>query len=659
MRLLNTTTFELREFLGSSVPEYAILSHTWGQATDEVSYQDLVSERWLSISTPGRDKIQAFCALAREEGYEWGWVDTCCIDKTSSAELSESINSMYRWYKEAHICYALLTDVKVASEIHSARWLTRGWTLQELLAPSEVEFYDSEWNLICTRSEAAKQIAKATDIAVEVLLNQMDIDRYPVATRMSWAANRVTTRAEDTAYCLLGLFEVNMPLLYGEGTRAFRRLQEEILKITEDYTLMAWPGKGQGVLANSPQCFRNESSSRLSSWSYNDIKIIQHNKSYSGRTDSPWPKDLSVKRRDCLSDTTRSNDLDTEFDPPVLTPRGLRVRLPIIEEFLPQDMVLGAQKVFLLFLNCYSQKDNAVVCIRLSPSQREITDTYTGPYNRFEQGALCLVKARQLSVTMRTIYLHVDSSGDLTRNQSLRQNHRRGNYRRGKRSDSQLCVFWFGKAPFPGRFVTRCGGENAPIYLALSRGSAHSFLVCSVAGYPWCKLIRNYEGTLPLNATDIAPKLARKNNTGSTQLSRASILLFSGEQVHCALKRRLPRWLDVQLSKQTPYPGQPGYEKKPDVRQICDCPDSDSLLLRPSWRQGGSWMRDISELYTVQVWIEPETEEPVMMHLWNESDSKWTHWPIERRPSQPSHPGSDAVEAHAPWSGWLGEPRSF
>ncbi|KAI0145407.1 heterokaryon incompatibility protein-domain-containing protein [Xylariaceae sp. FL1272] len=639
MRLLNTTTFQLREFLGSSVPEYAILSHTWGQAADEVSYQDLVSNRWLSVASPGREKIQAFCNLAHEEGYEWGWVDTCCIDKTSSAELSESINSMYRWYKEAHICYALLTDVKAKSEIHLARWLTRGWTLQELLAPSEVEFYDSEWNLVCTRSEAAKQISKATGIAIEVLLNQTGIDRYPVATRMSWAANRVTTRVEDIAYCLLGIFEVNMPLLYGEGTRAFRRLQEEILKITEDYTLMAWPGKGKGVLAASPHCFRNKSSCRLSGWSYNDLKIIRDNKLYVNRTEFPWPTDLVVERRGCAPDERRNDTLDTEFDPPVLTPRGLRLRLPIIEEYLPKDTTIDAQKVFLLFLDCYCQKDKAVMCIRLSPSQTDITNTYAGPYHRFEQDALCLVKARRISVTTRTIYLHVDSSGDLTRNPSIL-----ANFRNRKRPDSQLSLFWFGKSPFPGKFVTRYRGAKARTYLAISRGPAHALLVCSLLEHPWCKLIRNNDGTLPLDAT-ASPMLVV---SASNQQPRTSIRLFSGEEVHCTLKRRPHRWLDVHLRKQHKYWDQTWYLKTSDY-DCCGQNDTDPGSLSYTWRRGGSWMKDISELYTVQVWIEPETDEPVIMHLWDESRRKWTHWPIEEEYYQMFQPKPKWSEDRAPW----------
>ncbi|ORX99611.1 heterokaryon incompatibility protein-domain-containing protein [Clohesyomyces aquaticus] len=240
MRLLNTKTLQIVEFLGRNIPEYVILSHTWGD--EEVIFQDVqqskVSEK------KGYAKIQGFCKKAAEDGFQYGWVDTCCIDKTSSAELSEAINSMYNWYKGSRICYAYLADFEMTvggvgdhyRGFIASRWWSRGWTLQELLAPETVEFYDSNWNEVGTKLSLQDQIAEITGIDRRIL-GGADPFGVNVAVRMSWAAQRETTRIEDQAYCLMGLFRVNMPLLYGEGKRAFLRLQEEIMRIREDYTL--------------------------------------------------------------------------------------------------------------------------------------------------------------------------------------------------------------------------------------------------------------------------------------------------------------------------------------------------------------------------------------------------------------------------------------
>jgi hypothetical protein len=171
------------------------------------------------------------------------WIDTCCIDKTSSAELSEAINSMYRWYQRSQVCYAYLVDVPDATADHSrpdslfqqSKWFTRGWTLQELLAPTFVEFYDQNWIEIGTKSSMRTLVQKITNISILV-----DIDEACVAEKLSWASTRVTTRIEDLAYCLMGLFDVNMPLLYGEGHSAFLRLQLEIWSRTNDESIFAW-----------------------------------------------------------------------------------------------------------------------------------------------------------------------------------------------------------------------------------------------------------------------------------------------------------------------------------------------------------------------------------------------------------------------------------
>ena len=236
MRLLHTETFELKEFLGDNIPEYAILSHTWDE--EEVTFQDM-SAGLAKEKKLGWRKIQFCCKQAVQDGFSWAWIDTCCIDKTSSAELSESINSMYEWYKKSRICYVYLQDCYERKPFSKSRWWTRGWTLQELIAPSCVWFYNANWEEIGSKRSMHRQVTRITGIDEDILTGGC-IFGCNVAVRMSWAADRETTRIEDEAYCLLGLFGVNMPLLYGEGKRAFKRLQEEILKVTEDYTLFTW-----------------------------------------------------------------------------------------------------------------------------------------------------------------------------------------------------------------------------------------------------------------------------------------------------------------------------------------------------------------------------------------------------------------------------------
>jgi hypothetical protein len=164
---------------------------------------------------------------------------SCCIDKTSTAELSEAINSMFRWYREATVCYAYLADVTEASQIKSSRWFTRGWTLQELVAPATVWFYALDWKYLGSKLDLQSEIRYITGIDTEVLTTG-ELEMVSIARRMSWAAKRQTTRIEDQAYSLMGIFDVNMPLLYGEGRKAFVRLQEETMKTSDDQSLFAW-----------------------------------------------------------------------------------------------------------------------------------------------------------------------------------------------------------------------------------------------------------------------------------------------------------------------------------------------------------------------------------------------------------------------------------
>jgi hypothetical protein len=266
MKLINVETFLLENFpSAASAPPYAILSHTWGADEAEVSFQEMTPGVQTSPTAQksGFRKIEAICRLAREE-YKLGyaWADTCCIDKSSSAELSEAINSMFICYQQAAVCIAFLADWKAEEQSFArCRWWKRGWTLQELIASKKIVFYDADWQERGDKLSRCAEIKLITGIEESILTGREELSNIPVAVRMSWASQRSTTREEDVAYSLLGIFDINMPMLYGEGAKAFRRLQEEIIKTTPDMSIFAWravPDSGQeytGILAQSPKDF--------------------------------------------------------------------------------------------------------------------------------------------------------------------------------------------------------------------------------------------------------------------------------------------------------------------------------------------------------------------------------------------------------------------
>lgn len=278
MKLLNCTTLRIEEFFGSSVPRsYAILSHRW--EADEVTYQEVDNPQGLDQKA-GWAKVREACRVAHSKGYNYAWVDTCCINKQDLTELTEAINSMFKWYARSAVCFAYLSDVPPRqSTIKNSLWFTRGFTLQELIAPNEVEFFDREWNPIGTRATRCNEIHRRTHVNKEVLVRAANsgrtveriLDDIPLGRRMSWASGRTTTREEDIAYSLLGVFGINMPLLYGEGgEHAFMRLQTEIMKEKNDMTLFAWtsssakPGQQgtdeyRGILATCPAEFEHAS----------------------------------------------------------------------------------------------------------------------------------------------------------------------------------------------------------------------------------------------------------------------------------------------------------------------------------------------------------------------------------------------------------------
>ncbi|KAI8948231.1 hypothetical protein F4801DRAFT_581651 [Xylaria longipes] len=293
VRLINVHTKSLEDFIDDTkpTPPYAILSHTWGPDHEEISFQDLQADEMKT--GPGREKFEACCAHAILDDLSYAWMDTCCIDKTNSTELSEgelrtryfrgsyrqdlrSINSMFKWYKNARLCYAYLCDVdstKDAFESQStfwkSRWFRRGWTLQELIAPEILRFYDGNWRAIGHKRDpqVVAALVQITHIPRVFLLGIVPTNEASVAQRMSWAANRVTKRTEDLAYSLLGIFGITMPMVYGEGDKSFLRLQEVIARHINDDSILAWNFskdglntklsgvKSGGALANSPSSF--------------------------------------------------------------------------------------------------------------------------------------------------------------------------------------------------------------------------------------------------------------------------------------------------------------------------------------------------------------------------------------------------------------------
>lgn len=258
MWLLNTNTAQLHYHHSPFEVRYAILSHVWSRDArlPEQTFQDVIqihaeaaqlsfdSNTILESLSP---KIRQSCIIAREDGYEWLWMDTCCINKASSAELSEAINSMFAWYAGAAVCYAFLHDVAddedpaaADSSFRNSEWFTRGWTLQELIAPELVVFLSWRWEVIGTKDRLARVIEAITGVDVDILTRRKALDDVSIARRMSWASNRRTTRPEDEAYSLMGIFGVHMPTIYGEQRDAFIRLQEEIVRRSPDQSIFVW-----------------------------------------------------------------------------------------------------------------------------------------------------------------------------------------------------------------------------------------------------------------------------------------------------------------------------------------------------------------------------------------------------------------------------------
>jgi hypothetical protein len=248
MRLLKLESddrFSLHTVSGYTT-EYAILSHTWGDEEEEVTFQDIING--TGDRKAGYDKLRFCGRQAKADNLDYFWVDTCCIDKTNSTELQEAINSMFRFYSHATQCYVYLGDVlaKDRSEVdrescfRKHRWFTRGWTLQELIAPKTVKFYSQDHVLLGDKDSLKQQIFEITGITIEALQGD-SLHVFSIDERLRWAEKRKTTKEEDIVYCLLGIFDIFLPLIYGEGKKhAMGRLRRMIKESDPDSFGKTW-----------------------------------------------------------------------------------------------------------------------------------------------------------------------------------------------------------------------------------------------------------------------------------------------------------------------------------------------------------------------------------------------------------------------------------
>lgn len=243
MYLLNINTQQLEDI--QERRPYAILSHAW-RVGETHYFEEIGTERVRT--QPGYEKVEMCCELARQDGLDYVWIDICCANANTSAGQTETTTSAYTWFQQAQVCYTYLDDVDSSEdprEGHStfrrSRWFKRTWTIQELLAPKHVFFFAKDWTMIGTKAGLSSIISGITGIHEDALKYPERIPCFSIATRMSWAKGRTSTREEDKVYALMGLFGVNLPILYGEGeTRTFLKLQNKIMKTTDDQSIFAW-----------------------------------------------------------------------------------------------------------------------------------------------------------------------------------------------------------------------------------------------------------------------------------------------------------------------------------------------------------------------------------------------------------------------------------
>jgi hypothetical protein len=235
--------------------QYATLSHRWGGK--EPLLQDIQGKSvYDSELDPvgGITKLRSFCKTAHDAGYNWAWSDTCCIDRSNNVELQESVNSMFVWYHHSALTIVYLSDVppsSVSGALARSAWNTRGWTVQEFIAPKVILFYQNNWTLYLDDHTPNHKESAAI---MQELKNATGIDPAAVADfrpsmngareKLHWASTRVTTHQEDIVYSLFGIFGVRLPVDYGEKqSKALGRLLQEIVTQSGDITSLDWVGK--------------------------------------------------------------------------------------------------------------------------------------------------------------------------------------------------------------------------------------------------------------------------------------------------------------------------------------------------------------------------------------------------------------------------------
>ncbi|TBU57952.1 HET-domain-containing protein [Dichomitus squalens] len=457
--------------------KYAILSHTW-DIEGEQSYKELrkIQKRYdlkaqcplhgykspPSSSTASPEdppppcciwsdpelspKIREACRVAREAGYQYIWIDSCCIDQTSSSELTESINSMYQWYGHARECYAYLTDVPPGQDPHlpesnfrSSRWFKRGWTLQELIAPFAVTFLSGNWTAIGSKRLLGDLVSEITGIPDEALLHEKSLDEFSVAQRLSWAAGRTTTRVEDRAYSLLGIFDINMSTLYGEGERAFRRLQEEILRRVPDQSLFAWRAVYQGLDLHEQADIKGVGYHLSCNPLYTNSLFASSVDHFS--TDS---RHIAVVSHDILNQFQLSSLATTKYTP---TPQGIRTRIPILplSFYIPQSATIDfpygipSSRWYLAILGCEHQSSPASLLGRICyipPSETGVellcpgfvtvspAPSRGGEYlDLFPLSSATIERYRE-HITLKTVYFSHPERASTQSDPALRQPHK-------------------------------------------------------------------------------------------------------------------------------------------------------------------------------------------------------------------------------------------
>ncbi|KAK3623731.1 hypothetical protein LTR56_014697 [Elasticomyces elasticus] len=257
MRLLNVQTLNFTEF-SSDVPKYVIASHRW-TAGSEAKTKDVEKRR--NTHSSGYKKVEGFAKYARDciADVEWFWIDTCCVNQESSQEVNEAVNSMFSWYANAEMCLVYLADVdkplhedECLPRLQASEWFTRGWTLQELLAPHMVTFLSKRWEVIGNKSSAGSirrtsrinqgpslipLLATITSIPEKVLYNYEQSKTLTTEDKLAWIVGRNTAKCEDMYYSLLGKFGVRMRLDYGQGAESARqRLLKKIDKASQQPT---------------------------------------------------------------------------------------------------------------------------------------------------------------------------------------------------------------------------------------------------------------------------------------------------------------------------------------------------------------------------------------------------------------------------------------